>query len=187
MLPFSRWPDRARLSEQLPLVQRLLATLDFVGFSMYPTVAAGSNNSEDVTMRARRAIDRVSTDVDEELRAMGLDAGGRARVWAEVGVGGGVSRCGDVRASDGDEALRWTYLGVKFPYEPKYALSAAAAAAMSSYYRALLNALAGGDGAPAAAFLWNLVSWDVQGVSGGSSGYEMADVVEAIRSHNARS
>ena len=150
-----------------------------------------------------------------------LNQGGKKLIWGEFGLGGGLSRCGDVVAKSAWQAGVFPYLGIQKTFEPGLSpwdasgvlqggtsdgnstrnstssdtgdTGATPREMLERYYDAALALLAqGGGNYPVdAAFLWNLVSWDVQGVhpaSRGDNGGSYADeyVVDKIQQHNSQ-
>eukprot|EP00877_Chromochloris_zofingiensis_P006477 jgi/Chrzof1/2082/Cz11g02040.t1 len=188
VLPFQQWPFHDVLSTKTAAAQQLINSLDFIGVSIYAK-GRGSSITPDTVANL--------TNMHAELAAMGVSIGGKILIWSEFGIGGGISRCGDMPAITASDTLRWPVQGIKFSYTQKLdpwknylGVNAQVPArdAMRQYFKSGLTVLEGDQ--VAAAFLWNLVSWDIQGVNPSSNSSEgsYADpaVVAMIQQHNAK-
>jgi hypothetical protein len=197
----------------------LLNSLDFIGFGQYgtPVNPTVKFDADEFLLEVPSTTYNITRLLEAELIVLGFDLrgwlaqGGRTLVWGEVGIGGGLSRCGDVPARNAWEAGIFPSLGVTTPFDPKLNPWGASSTSenMSDgdrvtngkvvtptdmrrlYYDAVLRALDVGEaGYPVAgAFIWNLASWDVQaihpasrGANGGS--YADGDVIRRIQEHN---
>lgn len=147
-----------------------------------------------------------------ELGALGIDlaprlASGQLRLlWNEFGLGGGVGACGDKPGTNASVG-QFPWLGLVGVYNASldpFKASPVARAYLRKYYAAALQLLAAGRGPRYkldGAYLWSVGSWDVQGIHTASAewntsveqgdwpvthGYGDAEVIRAIRAHNAR-
>jgi hypothetical protein len=175
----------------LPATKALFQALDFIGVSMYSKapVDVQPSDFEDYALRM----------LELELAQMGINLqallkSGTALLWAEYGLGGGLSRCGDVPAVTPKDIGMFPSSGIHDSYraatDPWRNLGARAYA--KKYHQAALALLADGgqrfrvDGA----YLWSLVSWDVEGIHPASSSsegsYAQPEVAALIRAHNAK-
>ena len=200
VLPFAQWPERNWVSRTLPAYQTLMTKhVDFYGISNY----------------ARAPVDPKPKDLeygvkmaDLELAQLGINLtqqltqGGKKLIWAEFGLGGGRSKCGDVIATDPYDAGYGPDRGMTSSYstpnlDPWFNPSNASKPTIMQEYRrryhaAALKVLAqGGLRYPTSgAFLWSIVSWDVQGIHPASSSRNgsFADpvIIEMIKQHNKK-
>ncbi|KAI8463010.1 MAG: hypothetical protein J3K34DRAFT_159403 [Monoraphidium minutum] len=190
LLPLGRWPERARIEKALPAARRLLSSVDVLGVSCYPRASAQPRPRE---------LEGCTAKMDEEMAAMGFDlrswrrGAGKRLIWAEFGLGGGVSRCQDQRASTRAEAGLYPWLDVGYPWSAES--DPWAQPELRQYRRdwhaAALSLMADGGGSYPldGAFMWNIMSLDPQGIhpattSGGGS-FKDDVISEAIRKHNA--
>jgi hypothetical protein len=145
-----------------------------------------------------------------EFAAMGIDTkqllpSGKQLIWNEFGLGGGVGSCNDVPGKDARIGL-FPWLGVTSSYDMKmdpFKQSVAAKEYLKKYYAAALQLLAAGGGKyhVHGAYMWNVASWDVQGIHTSAAvwntsvvqgdwpvkkGFAVADVVGMIQAHNSR-
>ena len=209
IIPFSQWPPeaQARITATAPDAVLFLHSLDFIGFGQYgtpvnPSVTIQGDASH---LEVPSTTYNITCLLEAELVVLGFDLrgwlaqGGKMLVWGEVGIGGGLSRCGDVPARIAWEAGIFPSLGVTTPFDPKlnpwgnpaaeetkgsngskdmYLLGGKVVTTPTDmrrlYYDAVLGALAVGEaGYPVGgAFIWSLASWDVQGIHPASKGRE---------------
>ena len=190
LLPFAQWPEHARLQKALPDIQRLLASVDVIGVSCYARAGSDPKPEE---------LESCAVKADAELAAMGFSLRkwaslpGKRFIFNEVGLGGGISECGDTPARTREEAGRFSWLGstTTFTAAGNPWRSEAVRGYARDWWGAALRLLKRGglryrvDGA----FLWNVVSWDVQGIHPASTSGEGSfrdDVIAGwIRQHNA--
>jgi hypothetical protein len=189
LLPFEQWPEHARLKAALPDTHKLLETVDVLGVSCYSR-AGVTPKPEDVETCA----DKYSA----ELKAMGFDLKkwthqpGKRFIFNEFGLGGGISECGNTPATTREEAGRFSWLGGtttftrdvnpwKLPVVIEY---------QRDFYKAAFKLFRAGGikHKLSGAYLWNVVSWDVQGLhpasSSGEGTYKDDVITGWIKEHN---
>eukprot|EP00879_Flechtneria_rotunda_P009575 GHRR01010021.1.p1 GENE.GHRR01010021.1~~GHRR01010021.1.p1 ORF type:complete len:348 (+),score=101.28 GHRR01010021.1:1467-2510(+) len=199
LLPFNQWPGVQRLKAVLPDIQQLVQQVGFVGVSNYARAPPDVQSSN---------IENSTAKLVAEFQAMGIDfqsqlSTGKQFIWNEFGLGGGASACGDVPGS-GPQIGNCPWLGITGSYKPEtdpFKQYAAARAYLIKFYDTTLQVLeSGGVQYPVnGAYIWNVGSWDVQGISTSSAewntsvvqgswpyehGYAVPEVVAAIRQHN---
>eukprot|EP00882_Tetradesmus_deserticola_P019388 GHRQ01020868.1.p2 GENE.GHRQ01020868.1~~GHRQ01020868.1.p2 ORF type:complete len:180 (+),score=69.27 GHRQ01020868.1:785-1324(+) len=149
--------------------------------------------------------------VQAEFMAMGINfkdiiiKGNKMLIYNEFALGGGVSECGDTPGK-GPEIGFYPWLGITTPYTAEmdpFKRYADAKKFLLNYYTTTLNVLSkGGDSFPVhQAYLWNVVSWDVQGIHTASAlwntdveqgdwpvrnGFAVQEVIDMIKVHNAK-
>eukprot|EP00879_Flechtneria_rotunda_P011154 GHRR01011652.1.p1 GENE.GHRR01011652.1~~GHRR01011652.1.p1 ORF type:complete len:217 (+),score=63.36 GHRR01011652.1:641-1291(+) len=125
-------------------------------------------------------------------------------IYNEFGMGGGLSECGDVPGKDSYIGY-FPWLGVTTPYSPQTNPFTVPAVKqfVINYYKAALKVLkAGGGQFPVhQSYIWNCVSWDVQGIHTASAlwntdvdqgdwpvknGFAIQEVIDMIKQHNAQ-
>jgi hypothetical protein len=193
LLPFHKWPNHKHLRNNLHTIQNLLNDkVDIIGISNY--AVAPATNVQPVHLES--AIKKL----DAELQVLGIklkswrSRPGKLFIMNEFGLGGGSSECGDVVSQSPAEAGRTPWLGITKTFNAN--LNPWASPQLreyaKAYYAAALNLLAAGGAnyRVDAAFLWNMVSWDVQDIhpaSRSSEGsYGVPEVAAAICAHNRR-
>ena len=189
LLPFAQWPEHERLQKALPDIQRLLASVDVIGVSCYARAGADPKPEE---------LESCAVKADAELAAMGFDLKswaqrpGKRFIFNEVGLGGGISRCGDAPARSRFEAGLHPNLDVGYPWsrERDPWSRPDLRAYRRQWHRALLELLRrGGSAYPVrGAYLWSLCSIDVQGIhpattSGGGT-WADPEIAADVRAHN---
>eukprot|EP00878_Enallax_costatus_P019655 GHUV01020738.1.p1 GENE.GHUV01020738.1~~GHUV01020738.1.p1 ORF type:complete len:247 (+),score=45.06 GHUV01020738.1:1913-2653(+) len=205
LLPFDKWPGVDRLKAVLADTKKLLDTVDFIGVSNYARAPANPQPSdlEGSTAKLLAEFKAMGINLDPYFLLSSGRSGSKAFIWNEYGLGGGISSCGDTPGKDAKIGL-FPWLGVTSSYNQKldpFKQSAAAKAYLIKYYDSALKVLQSGgvkyrvDGA----YLWNVGSWDVQGIHPSSSvwntsieqgdwpvrnGFAVAEVIQAIKSHN---
>jgi hypothetical protein len=129
-------------------------------------------------------------------------------VYLQFGLGGGIGACNNVSGTDGSNLGIFPWLGISSSQysssNDPFKQSQAAQAYLRSYYKTALDVLSkGGVGGYKvdAAYIWNVNSWDVQGIHTASAewntavaqgdwpvrkGYADAGVIAAIKAHNAK-
>jgi len=125
-------------------------------------------------------------------------------MFNEFGLGGGLSECGDTPGTDHKIGL-FPWLGVTTSYDANkdpFKKSPAAKDFLVSFYQAALRLLKQGGGKWPVhhSYIWNCVSWDVQGIHTASAvwntqvdqgdwpvknGFAVQEVIDMIKSHNA--
>ena len=191
MLPFSQWPRYAQLKAAVPGVKRLLDTVDFYGISNYARTPA-QISAVDLESGTRKQ--------EAEFAAMGIDLAkqiakpGKFFIWNEFAIGGGISECGNVTATNGVDAGLFPWLGATSTYtkatDPWQ--NPTVGAYMRDYYRKGLQllGLGGINYKVSGAFIWNVVSWDVQGIhpasSSGEGSFADAQSMAMIKEHNVK-
>jgi hypothetical protein len=147
--------------------------------------------------------------VEQELAALGINLKeilrNKTMMYNEFGLGGGLSECGDTPGTDGRIGL-FPWLGITTTYtqdKDPYKKSPAAKDFLIKYYTTALKVLkAGGAEFPVHhSYIWNCVSWDVQGIHTASAlwnldvdqgdwpvknGYGVQEVIDMIKQHNAQ-
>eukprot|EP00877_Chromochloris_zofingiensis_P008388 jgi/Chrzof1/3802/Cz13g09110.t1 len=197
LLPFNAWPSHTALAKNLPAIKQLLSTVDFIGVSNYGRVPVNPKPED---------FEWGIQDMAEELKAMGISLSdlmktrGTKLLWSEFAIGGGKSRCSDVVAGTPFEVgyftssgISTTYTRAKDPWK-QYLPNASVPLRdyMRNFYVQALKLLAKGGGKYpiSGVYLWNVVSWDVQGLHPASSSKEgsYADpvVTAAIKKHNKK-
>lgn len=190
ILPFSKWPERAALAGNLTSFNKLLSAVDFYGVSNYPRAPANVTAAN---------MEYGVWEVDAELAQMGVNLkqllkSGKKLVWTEFGLGGGISRCGDVPSPTPGDAGYWPDQGITTPYTKKTDpwQNPALRDYRRRFHSAALQVLSKGaiQYPVSHAFLWNIVSWDAQGIHPASSSSEgtYADpvITAAIKAHNSK-
>lgn len=124
----------------------------------------------------------------------------------QFGLGGGIGACNNVTGTDPSNLGLFPWVGISGAYEPSkdpFKKSPQAQAYAQKYYGAALQVLSTGGlkYKVDAAYLWNVGSWDVQGIHTASAkydtslnqgdwpvrnGYADAKVIAAIKAHNAK-
>lgn len=114
--------------------------------------------------------------------------------------------CNNVSGTDGSNLGLFPWLGISGEYRPgvdPFKRSSAAQNYLRSYYAAALRVLSSGGVRVRvdAAYIWNVASWDVQGVHTASAkwntsvqqgdwpvtqGYADGGVIAAIKAHNSK-
>uniref|UniRef100_A0A383VDD3 Glycoside hydrolase family 42 N-terminal domain-containing protein n=1 Tax=Tetradesmus obliquus TaxID=3088 RepID=A0A383VDD3_TETOB len=201
LLPYDKWPGVAQLRAVLPDFKRLLQEAQFIGVSNYARAPADVQPSH---------MEGSTAKLLAEFAAMGVDtqqllSSGKQLIWNEFGLGGGIGSCNDVPGIDARIGL-FPWLGITGSYEQKidpFKQSLAAKEYLKKYYAAALQLLAaGGGGYPVhGAYMWNVASWDVQGIHTSAAvwntsvvqadwpvrkGFAVADVAGMIQAHNTR-
>jgi hypothetical protein len=117
VLPLAQWRNSPRLRAVLPEMLRLLNSVDVLGVSCYPRAGADPQPSE---------IESCASKVDAELTALGFNLKAwlgadpaRRFILNEIGLGGGISRCGDTPSRTRAEAGRFPHLDVGYPWSIK--------------------------------------------------------------------
>jgi hypothetical protein len=193
LMLFNQWPNHAILQSKLASIRKLInAQVDVLGISNYAVTP--------VAVRPEH-LESAIKKLDAELRAIGINIRkwrqrqGKAFIMNEFGMGGGSSECGDTISKSAADAGRTPWLGITKPFNSS--LNPWAVPALNKfacdYFGAALRLLQRGGVSYAVdgAFLWNMVSWDVQAIHPASSGregsYAVPFIVDAIRAHNRRS
>jgi hypothetical protein len=196
ILPFAQWPHHDQLKANVPALNALFSEMDFFGVSNYAR-AGNDPTISDLESAIRKQ--------NAELKEMGID-------WAkyhqdpskkffmnEFAIGGGISECGDTPATNGPEAGLFPWLGNSKQFRGPQSnplMNANVRDYVHRYYSKAMELFRKGgeqfkiDGV----FLWNVVSWDVQGIHPASGRYgggpeeTYADrtIMQWIRDHNAK-
>lgn len=206
LLPLDKWPHAATLKANKPALGKLFDSVDFFGVSNY------ARAPEDVKPEH---IESSAAKQEAELAILGFNLKamyskpGKFYIMNEFAIGGGISECGNVKATNGRDAglFPWlgstvTYTQATDPWENYKGPNARVPARdyMRKYYQAALKLLSTGGQKYkfSGAYLWNVVSWDIQGIHPASwengdsnsvqSGRSFADPVTMamIRDHNAK-
>lgn len=199
VLPFRQWPNYQEAKANVPHIKELIAQSDFMGVSNYARAAQATVRPTDIESSTRK--------IAEEFGAMGIDLRsalkGKTFMFNEFGLGGGLSECGDTPGTDHKIGM-FSWLGVTTPYSPEadpFKKSPAAKAFVIDWYKAALRLLrAGGAQWPVHhSYVWNCVSWDVQGIHTASAlwntdveqgdwpvrnGFAVQEVIDMIKQHN---
>ncbi|GBF95536.1 hypothetical protein Rsub_08517 [Raphidocelis subcapitata] len=190
VLPFDKWPEYARLKASQPALLGLLDSVDVLGVSCYPRSGA-TPKPEDFEVCVSK--------LDAELAVAGFNLKawaarpGKALVLSELGLGGGVNRCGTTPAASAKDAGLYTHLDVGYPWSKER--DPWSKPELRQYRRDWHNAAMalldrGGINYPlSGAYLWSLMSMDPQGIhpattSGGGTFADPA-IADAIKKHNA--
>jgi hypothetical protein len=149
--------------------------------------------------------------VQAEFMAMGINfrdiiiKGNKMLIYNEFGLGGGISECGDTPGK-GPEIGFFPWLGITTPYAPNndpFKAYPQAKQFLLNYYTTALDVLrnGGGEFPVHQSYLWNVVSWDVQGIHTASAlwntdveqgdwpvnnGFAVKEVIDMIKAHNSR-
>ena len=113
VLPFAQWPRYAQLKANVPAVKRLLDTVDFYGISNYARTPATISPVD---------LESGTRKYEAELAEMGINLKaqiskpGKFWIWNEFAIGGGISECGNVTASNGPDAGLFPWLGSTSTY-----------------------------------------------------------------------
>lgn len=196
ILPFAQWPHYEQLKAAVPHLKTLFSELDFFGVSNYARAGAEPTISD---------LESAIRKQNAELKEMGID-------WAkytqdpskkffmnEFAIGGGISECGDTPAKVGPEAGLFPWLGNTKQFrgpESNPLLNPSVYDYVHRYYAKAMELFrAGGDQFKIdGVFLWNVVSWDVQGIHPASGRYgggpeeTYADraIMQWVKDHNAK-
>ncbi|GBF92700.1 hypothetical protein Rsub_05069 [Raphidocelis subcapitata] len=192
--PFEQWPEYARLKASQPALIKLLNSVDVLGVSCYARASETPKPSE---------LESCAVKYDAELKAQGFDLKawaakpGKQFIYNEFALGGGISECGDTPAKTRAEAGRFPWLGATTTYS--WNLNPWKDALISQYnrdwYKAAMDLFrTGGLQYPiSGVYLWNVVSWDVQGIHPASSewgnlnnSYRDTTIMEWIKQYNAK-
>lgn len=189
LLPFAQWPEHERLSKALPAIRKLLNDVNVLGVSCYARTSADPQPVE---------LESCAVKYDAELTAMGFDLKAWSQrpnkrfIFNEFALGGGVSECGNTPATTRAEAGRFSWLGGTSTFTKSidpWKVDTIKQYARDWYQAAFKLFKSGGinyklDGV----FLWNVVSWDVQGIHPASSSGEGTfrdDLISSqIKEHN---
>jgi len=168
---------------QLPQVQELINATDFLGISAYHEVMIPVEAEN-----FRFPFEMASS----ELRDLGVKVPPKKR-WriSETGLGGGnMSDDGNTPAKTIAELAAALWSGIRGPYNMKLDpfQKAEFKKFRRDFYREMLAFLANPppDIPLESAFLWNSDSWDVQGLYESTRGWQDEQIINAIRTHNAR-
>jgi hypothetical protein len=191
---FEQWPEYARLKASQPALLKLLSSVDVLGVSCYARASETPKASE---------LESCAVKYDAELKAMGFDLKawaakpGKQFIYNEFALGGGISECGDTPAKTRAEAGRFPWLGATTTYN--WNINPWKDATISQYnrdwYKAAMDLFrTGGLQYPiSGVYLWNVVSWDVQGIHPASSewgnlnnSYRDTTIMEWIKQYNAK-
>lgn len=204
VLRFEQWPNYEEAKKNLPAIRQLLEAADFLGVSNYARAGDGMHVQP-------KHIESGIAKVQDEFMTMGINfrdiiiKGNKMLIYNEFGLGGGISECGDTPGK-GPEIGFFPWLGITTPYETnndpfkKYPQSKQF---LKKYYTTALDVLMnGGDYFPVhQSYLWNVVSWDVQGIHTASAlwntdveqgdwpvenGFAVKEVIDMIKSHNSK-
>lgn len=185
--PFSQWPQGEQLLRANP--KPLFDVVDFIAMSNYVRVPANL---------VARDLEGDIVNFSQEMDILGLDVkkmidGGKIFLVSEHGVGGGLSKCGNVTARTGEQVGKYPSLGIHFNYKKNMDpwQNSGPRDFRRRFYEATSEWLQKSetftyrvDGL----FLWNLVSWDVQGIHPASSSEEgtFSDdlIIALIQKHN---
>jgi hypothetical protein len=113
VLPFEKWPEYARLKAAQPALLGLLDSVDVLGVSCYPRTGETPKPEE---------FEECLSKLDAELSAAGFNMKawaarpGKALILSELGLGGGVNRCGTTPASSAKDAGLYAHLDVGYPW-----------------------------------------------------------------------
>ena len=165
-LNFSGAAGRVRPSdlEDLNPLRNLFESVDFVGLSAYH---GGFPYPR---------VEQFDTTIDNfasELAAFGIDLAGLTRRgvtvhFSEFGIGGGTRPhgCGELKATNRNDAARWPYWGIGGAYSrDRDPWVGDVKAFRRDYYVAAVRHFAGlGRWHVDKTFLWNIGSWDSQGL-----------------------
>ncbi|KIZ04437.1 hypothetical protein MNEG_3525 [Monoraphidium neglectum] len=190
LLPFDQWPEHERLSKALPAIRRLLKSVDVLGVSCYARTSADPQPVE---------LESCAVKYDAELSAMGFDLKawtnlpGKSFIYNEFALGGGISECGNTPATTREEAGRFSWLGGTSTFTKS--IDPWKVNTIQQYnrdwYQAAFKLLKNGgiNYKLSGVFLWNVVSWDVQGIhpasSSGEGTFKDEVISQQIREYNA--
>lgn len=202
LLPFEQWPNYEEAKKNLPAIKALLEASDFLGVSNYARAGDGNNVTP-------KHIESGAAKMVAEFEAMGVKnirdiIKRKVFMYNEFGLGGGLSECGDTPGSDSKVGF-FPWLGVTTSYEASkdpFKRPAVKEFAIK-YYQALMKVLdAGGWEFPLHhSYIWNCVSWDVQGIHTASAlwntdvdqgdwpvknGFAIQEVIDIIKDHNKK-
>lgn len=192
LLPLAKWPNSQYLAKNMAAIRQLfLQKVDIIGISNYASAPVDVQPSH---------MESAIAKLDAELKALGLPLrpwrarAGKRFIMCEFGLGGGSSEYGNVIAPTPAGAGRTPWLGITKTFNK--ALNPWASQALRDYAQAYIGALlkllstGGITYRVDAAFMWNMVSWDLQGLHPASSNsegsYAVPAVAAAIRQHNKR-
>lgn len=185
---------------------RVVTAADLLSITRYPHMLFHSAG-DGMNVQAHH-IESGAAKMAAELGAMGIDMKklleNKVFMYNEFGMGGGISECGDTPGTDARIGF-FPWLGITVPYSPEsdpFKRYPATKEFLIKYYRAALNVLsAGGYEFPVHhSYIWNCVSWDVQGIHTASAlwntdvdqgdwpvknGFAVQEVIDMIKTHNA--
>ncbi|KAI8472826.1 MAG: hypothetical protein J3K34DRAFT_519379 [Monoraphidium minutum] len=190
LLPFEQWPEHKRLAKSLPALHRLLDSANVLGVSCYARSSADPKPEE---------LESCAVKYAAELSAMGFDLHkwaakpGKRFIYNEFALGGGVSECGDTPATTRAEAGRFSWLGGTSTFTKAidpWKVSEIQQYSRDWYQQAFKLFKSGGINFPiSGVYLWNVVSWDVQGIhpasSSGEGTFKDEVITQQIKEHNA--
>jgi hypothetical protein len=201
VLPFEQWPNYDEAKANVPAIKALIAASDFMGVSNYARASNPTVTPSDIESSTQKIAD--------EFTAMGIDLKtalkGKVFMFNEFGLGGGMSECGDTPGTDYKIGL-FPWLGVTTSYEASkdpFKASPAAKTFLVNFYQAALRLLKQGGGKWPVhhSYIWNCVSWDVQGIHTASAlwntavdqgdwpvknGFAVQEVIDMIKTHNSQ-
>jgi len=171
--PFEEWPEYERLNKALPAIHKLLKSVDVLGVSCYPRSGAIPKPEE---------LESCAVKYDAELTEMGFNLKkwtnqeGKRFIFNEFALGGGISECGNTPATTRAEAGRFSWLGGTSTFtqaQNPWKVNMVQQYARDWYQSAFKLFKKGGIRYKiSGVFLWNVVSWDVQGIHPASSSGE---------------
>lgn len=194
--PFAQWPSHATLKANVPSLKALFSEMEFFGVSNYAR-AGPDPTLEDLESAIRKQ--------NAELKEMGIDwpyyhqDPSKKFFMNEFAIGGGISECGNVLAPTGPQAGLFPWLGNTKQFLGPQSNPLRNPAVLDYVHRYYakgmeLFRMGGRDWKVDGVFLWNVVSWDVQGIHpasgkyGGSPEETYADktVTGWVKEHNAK-
>jgi hypothetical protein len=199
VLPFEQWPNYEEAKKNTPAIKSLIAASDFMGVSNYARAPNPTVTPSDIESSTQKIADELAV-LDINLQTA---LKGKVFMFNEFGLGGGLSECGDTPGTDHKIGL-FPWLGVTTSYDQNkdpFKKSPAAKNFVVSFYQAALTLLKRGGGKWPVhhAYIWNCVSWDVQGIHTASAiwntqvdqgdwpvqnGFAVQEVIDMIKSHN---
>lgn len=201
ILPFKQWPNYAEAEKNLPDIKALLEASDFLGVSNY----ARADDGNSITSKH---IESGAAKMIGEFAAMGIDIKAliqtRTFMYNEFGMGGGLSECGNMPGSDAKVGyFPWLGVTTTFTHETNPFQRSAVKEFAIQYYKVLMEVLdKGGSDIPVhQSYIWNCVSWDVQGIHTASAlwhtevdqgdwpvknGFAIKEVIDMIKDHNKK-
>lgn len=189
----------------------LLLHLAHLALPLLLHLAASPNRAGDGMNVQPHHIESGVAKLHDEFAAMGINLkriikdGNKVFMYNEFGMGGGISECGDTPGQNTDIGF-FPWLGITVPYTPEadpFKKFPATKDFLIKYYDTALDVLArGGDEFPVHhSYIWNCVSWDVQGIHTASAlwntdvdqgdwpvknGFAVQEVIDMIKVHNRK-
>lgn len=196
ILPFEEWPHHETLKKNVPALNKLFSEMDFFGVSNYARAGAEPTLSD---------LESAIRKQNAELKEMGINwphyhqDPTKKFFMNEFAIGGGISECGDTPAKVGRDAGLFPWLGNTKQFRGPQSnplLNPDVKDYVHRYYTKAMELFRmGGDQFKIdGVFLWNVVSWDVQGIHpasgkyGGTPEETYADktIMGWVKEHNAK-